>query len=114
MDAKLTVGNGIFFWWIFFEQFAEISSSFFAGLALLQFGFLSHPDLPDFSKPANLVGKWHLNASVGDVESLSAPTTGTKRSRLSAHGLSAGVYAGLRPSVNAERSPARPMPLQAR
>jgi hypothetical protein len=41
MDAKLTVRKGIFFCWIFFERFAEISSSFFVVLSLLPVGFSS-------------------------------------------------------------------------
>jgi len=41
MDAKLTVWNGIFFPWIFFEGFAENSSSFFSGLSFVAAGFSS-------------------------------------------------------------------------
>jgi hypothetical protein len=41
MDAKRAIWNGIFFAWIFFESFAEISSSFFVVLSLLPAGFSS-------------------------------------------------------------------------
>ena len=41
MDTKLTVENGIFFRWIFFAGFAEISASFFSVLIFLAAGFSS-------------------------------------------------------------------------
>jgi hypothetical protein len=41
MDAKRAVENGIFFRWIFFDTFAENSSSFFSGLTFLASGFSS-------------------------------------------------------------------------
>ena len=41
MDAKRAVENRIFFRWIFFDTFAENSSSFFSGLTFLAAGFSS-------------------------------------------------------------------------
>ena len=41
MNAKRAVENGIFFLWIFFDQFAENSSSFFSALTFLAAGFCS-------------------------------------------------------------------------
>jgi hypothetical protein len=45
MDAKRAVEKGIFFLWIFFEGFAENSSSFFAFLIFLGVGFSSSGSL---------------------------------------------------------------------